>query len=55
MALRVKPNWMPALRMTIASNAMRGQAEQVKRAMSAYLAVDRQITIDKLCGNYTFP
>ena len=33
MALRVKPNWLPALRMTIASNAMRGQADQAKRAL----------------------
>src|SRR6185437_9098306 len=54
MALRVKPNWMPALRMTIASNAMRGQAEQAKRALNAYRAIDPQVTIDKLCGYYPF-
>jgi TolB-like protein len=54
MALRVKPNWMPALRMTIASNAMRGQAEQAKRALNAYLAIDPHITIGKLCGYYPF-
>ena len=54
MALRVKPNWLPALRMTIASNAMRGQAEQAKRALNAYLAIDPKVTITKLCEYYPF-
>jgi adenylate cyclase len=54
MALRVKPNWLPALRMTIASNAMRGQAEQAKRALNAYLGVDPQVSITKLCAYYPF-
>jgi hypothetical protein len=54
MALRVKPNWLPALRMAVASNAMRGEAEQAKRALSAYLAIDPQVTITKLCEYYPF-
>ena len=54
MALRVKPNWLPALRMTIASNAMRGQAEQAKRALNAYLGIDPEVTITKLCEYYPF-
>ena len=54
MALRVKPNWLPALRMTIASNAMRGHAEHAKRALSAYLRIDPSVTIRKLCGYYPF-
>jgi tetratricopeptide (TPR) repeat protein len=54
MALRVKPNWLPALRMTIASNAMRGQAEQAKRALSTYLGIDPEVTITKLCEYYPF-
>ena len=54
MALRVKPNWLPALRMTIASNAMRGQAEPAKRALNAYLGIDPKVTIDKLCEYYPF-
>ena len=54
MALRVKPNWLPALRMTIASNAMRGQAERAKRALTAYLRIDPQVTIAKLCEYYPF-
>ena len=54
MALRVKPNWLPALRMTIASNAMRGQAEQAKQALSTYLRIDPEVTITKLCEYYPF-
>jgi TolB-like protein len=54
MALRIKPNWLPALRMTIASNAMRGQAEAAKRALNAYLAIDPNVTIAKLCEYYPF-
>jgi TolB-like protein len=54
MALRVKPNWLPALRMTIASNAMQGHAEQAKRALSAYRGVDPDVTITKLCAYYPF-
>src|SRR5262249_30078819 len=54
MALRVKPNWLPALRMTIASNAMCGQAERAKQALNAYLAMDPGVTITKLCKYYPF-
>jgi TolB-like protein len=54
MALRVKPNWPPGLRMTIASNAMRGQAEPVRRALNAYRHIDPEVTIAKLCGFYPF-
>jgi hypothetical protein len=54
MALRVKPNWLPALRMMIASNAMRGQAEQAKRALNAYLGIDPEVSINKLCEYYPF-
>ena len=54
MALRVKPNWLPALRMMIASNAMRGHAEQAKRALNAYLGIDAEVTITKLGEYYPF-
>jgi TolB-like protein len=54
MALRVKPNWLPALRMTIASNAMCGEADQAKRALNAYLRVDPEVTIAKLSEYYPF-
>ena len=54
MALRVKPNWLPALRMTIAANAMRGQVEQAKRALNAYRRMDPEVTITKLCEYYPF-
>jgi TolB-like protein len=52
MALRVKPNWMPALRMAIASNAMRGDGDEVRRALNAYLAIDPQASIAKMCEYY---
>jgi tetratricopeptide (TPR) repeat protein len=54
MALQVKPNWLPALRMTIASNAMSGQAERARRALNAYLTIDPRVTITKLCKYYPF-
>jgi TolB-like protein len=54
MALRVKPNWLPALRMTIASNAMCGQVGEAKRAVKTYLDIDPEVTIAKLCGYYPF-
>ena len=54
MALRVKPNWMPALRMAIASNAMRGQAAEAKRALDAYRGIDPQVSIAKICRYYPF-
>src|SRR5262249_38479855 len=54
LALRVKPNWPPALRMTIASNAMRSQPEQAKGVSDAYLRIDPDVTITKLCDYYPF-
>ena len=54
MALRVKPNWLPALRMMIASNSMRNQTEEAKRALNAYLGIDPRVTITKLCEYYPF-
>ena len=54
MALRVKPNWLPALRMAIASNAMRDEAGETKRALDVYRGIDPEVTITKLCGYYPF-
>ena len=54
MALRVKPNWLPALRIAIASNAMLGHAEQAERALNAYRRMDPEVTITKLCEYYPF-
>jgi TolB-like protein len=53
-ALRAKPNWLPALRMAIASNAMQGGAEQANQALNAYLEIDPEVTTTKLCGYYPF-
>lgn len=53
-ALRVKPNWPPALRMAIASNAMRGRVDEAERALSSYFRVDPEVSIAKVCGFYPF-
>ena len=37
MALRLKPNWHPALRMALASNGMRGRVDEADRVLRAYL------------------
>jgi adenylate cyclase len=54
MALRVKPNWLPALRMSIASNAMRGRADDADRAMKLYRQIDPEVSIAKVCDHYPF-
>jgi TolB-like protein len=51
-ALRVKPNWPPALRVAIASNALRGRADEADRALNAYFRMDPKVTIAKLCEYY---
>jgi TolB-like protein len=52
MALRVKPGWLPALRMAVASNAMRGEAEEARRALEAYLGIDPNVSIARICEYY---
>jgi len=54
MALRTKPNWMPALRVAIASNAMQGRAAEAKAALQSYEEVDPNVSIRKICGHYPF-
>ena len=52
MGLRVKPNWLPALRVAIAANAMRGHVDEAQRALRSYLQIDPQVDIEKICGYY---
>jgi TolB-like protein len=52
MALRVKPNWMPALRVALASGAMLGQVAETDRVLSLYLQIDPRASIAKICGFY---
>jgi TolB-like protein len=54
MALRMKPNWMPALRVAIASNAMTGRAAEAKAALQSYERVDPNVSIRKICEHYPF-
>ena len=51
-ALRVKPNWLPALRVSIASNAMRGRVDDAERAVKSYLKIDPEMSIAKICEHY---
>ena len=54
MALRTKPNWMPALRVAIASNAMQGRTAEAKAALQSYEQVDPNVSIRKICEHYPF-
>jgi hypothetical protein len=50
--LCVKPNWLPALRVAIASNAMRGRLDEAQRALNLYFRIDPQVTIARICEYY---
>lgn len=54
MAARVKPNWMPALRVAIAANAMLGRAAEARDGLRAYQRVDPGVSIRKICEHYPF-
>src|SRR4029453_12585404 len=52
MGLRVKPGWLPALRMAIASNAMRGQINEAQRALDTYVQLDPRESLARICEVY---
>jgi tetratricopeptide (TPR) repeat protein len=52
MALRVKPNWPPALRVAIASNAMRGRLDDAHKALNLLFGVDPKMNTAKVCEFY---
>jgi TolB-like protein len=51
-ALRVKPNWPPALRVAIASNAMRGRLDEAGRALTLHLRIDPKLSVARICEFY---
>jgi TolB-like protein len=51
-ALRIKPNWPPALRVALVSNAMRGDVDEAERVRATYLEIDPRMRIPKICGFY---
>jgi hypothetical protein len=51
-ALRLKPQWLPALRMAVAANAMLGQQEEAAQALADYSSIDPDIGIDRICDFY---
>ena len=54
LALRTKPNWMPALRVAIASYAMTGRTAEAKSALRSYEQLDPSASIRKICEHYPF-
>jgi hypothetical protein len=54
MAGRVKPNWMPALRVAVAANAMLGRAAEARHGVRAYERIDPNVSIRKVCEHYPF-
>jgi hypothetical protein len=52
LGLRIKPNWLPALRVAVASNAMRGNSDETDRLLKLYFRIDPDVTITKVCGFY---
>jgi len=53
-AARMKPNWMPALRVSIAANAMLGHVAEARHGVQAYQQVDPAVSIRKICQHYPF-
>jgi tetratricopeptide (TPR) repeat protein len=51
-ALRVKPDWLPALRVAVAANAMRGQLDEAKHSLNSYARIDPAVSIGKICEYY---
>jgi TolB-like protein len=51
-ALRAKPNWPPALRVAIASNAMQGRLDEAGRALAQHLRIDPKLTVTRVSGFY---
>jgi tetratricopeptide (TPR) repeat protein len=54
MALRMKPNWGPALRMAMVSNAMQGRRAEASEALTAYSRIDPKVSIERICDLYPF-
>jgi tetratricopeptide (TPR) repeat protein len=52
MALRLKPGWLPALRMAVVANAMLGHKDEAAQALTLYLQLDPEISIDKISDCY---
>jgi len=51
-ALRLRPNWHPALRVALAANGLGGKPDEANRALRAYLRTDPDVSVAKICGFY---
>ena len=52
MALRVKPNWPPALRVAMVPTPCAADADEAARIRTIYLRIDPKVSIAKICGFY---
>src|SRR5262249_24609026 len=53
-ALRLKPDWHPALRIALASNGMRGRRDEAERVLHTYVRYDPEVSVTKISGFYPF-
>ena len=51
-ALRTKPGWLPALRVAIVANAMRGQLMDARRALATYSTIDPAVSAARILDCY---
>ena len=51
-ALRIKPDWPPALRVALVAAAMSGDAAEAERLKARYAGIDPQISVRKICSCY---
>ena len=51
-ALRIKPDWPPALRVALVAAAMHGHAAEAARIRTRYAGIDPQISVRKICSCY---
>jgi TolB-like protein/tetratricopeptide (TPR) repeat protein len=52
MALRLKPNWLPALRVAMVANGMRGRSKEAAQALKTYAQIDPEVSIAKIRDCY---
>ena len=51
-ALRIKPDWPPALRVALVAAAMRGDPAEAERIRARYAGIDPQISVRKISSCY---
>lgn len=52
MALRLKPRWLPALRVSMVANGMRGRSKEAAQALKTYAQIDPEVSIARIRDCY---